>query len=445
MKPGATRGFRGADQPDDDGINRCVQCGLCLPHCPTYVETLRETSSPRGRIHLMKAVARGQLDVLDPGFTGQMRQCLDCRACEAVCPSGVPYGHLVEAARAQVARAEPRTPARRAGDAALDGLFGDLGRVRAAVGMLRRWQRVGGPRLARMTGALALLGLAGAAELVPPLPVRFFVPKGQHFAASSQGAARPVVALFAGCVMSTVFAPTDAATARVLAAWGWPVVVPAAQGCCGAIASHAGQPDRARALARRNIAAFAASGADLVVNNAAGCGSALKDYGHLLAGDPAWAERARDFSARVRDASELLATALDDSPRLSPLPLRVTFQDPCHLAHAQRITRQPRDLLRAIPGLDLVEMEESDLCCGSAGVYNLTQPAMALRLQRRKVGRALATGADLVVTANPGCLMQLRAGLRAAGGTMGILHIVDVIDASLRGVTPAAVLAGARR
>jgi glycolate oxidase iron-sulfur subunit len=440
----APRGFSGPDQPDRLAMERCVQCGLCLPHCPTYRETLRETSSPRGRIHLIKAVARGELDVLSPGFVAQMHQCLDCRACEAVCPSGVEYGHLVEAARAQIAQAQ-KTPARRATRRAIDAIFGDLGRFRAAAATLRRWQQLGGPKLAKRTGIARIFGFSGLEDLAPPVPGQFFIPAGQRFAASRSEPDRAPVALFAGCVMSTIFAPTDRATVRVLNAWGWPVLTPAGQGCCGAIAAHTGEADQARAMAQRNIAAWEASGAGPIANNAAGCGSLLKDYGHLLASDPVWAERARRFGEQVRDASELLAEALDAAPVLHPVPLRVTFQDPCHLAHAQRITRQPRDLLRVIPKLDLVEMEDSALCCGSAGIYNLTQPEMARRLQQRKITSALATGADLVVTANPGCLMQVRAGLRAAGSGMGVIHLMDLLDASLRGLPADTVLALARR
>ena len=435
-------GFQGRDQPDIAEAQRCVRCGLCLPHCPTYLETLRETSSPRGRIHLIEAVAEGKLDLLSPGFVAQMGQCLNCRACEAVCPSGVAYGHLLEAARAQIAQAQPHSVQTRATTAlVLDGLFGDLRRFHAAARLLRTYQRLGGPQLAHATGLLRKMGLDEAEALVPPVPARFFVPRGQRYAAPPSPNPKPTVALLAGCVMSTLFAPTDHATVRVLTACGWPVVVPAAQQCCGAIATHAGAPARARTLAKQNITAFEASGATLIVTNAAGCGAALKDYGHLLADEPDWAERAHLFSERVRDITELLATALDDAecPPWQPLPLTVTYQEPCHLAHAQHITRPPRALLHAIPDLRVVEMAESALCCGSAGTYNLTQPVMAARLQQRKIMHTTATQADLVVTANPGCYLQLRAGLQHAQSAMGVIHIVDLLDASLRGLGADAV------
>jgi len=286
---------------------------------------------------------------------------------------------------------------------------------------------------------LRLLGLDSAEALLPSIPKRFFMPTGQRYVPATP--AKPTVALLAGCVMGTLCAGTDRATVRVLTALGWPVVVPEGQQCCGAIATHAGEPERARDLARRNIRAFEECGADLVVTNAAGCGAALKDYSHLLAGDPAWAERAARFSARVRDITELLATDLASWRHLlRPIALRVTYQEPCHLAHAQRISQQPRDLLRAIPALELVEMPEAALCCGSAGTYNLTQPQMAARLQSRKIANIQATNADLVVTANPGCWLQVHAGLRQTGSTTGVIHIIDLLDASLRGLSAANIL-----
>ena len=253
-------GFQGRDLPDIAEAQRCVRCGLCLPHCPTYLETLRETSSPRGRIHLIEAVAEGKLDLLSPGFVAQMGQCLNCRACEAVCPSGVAYGHLLEASRAQIAHAQPHSLSERAKTAAvMDGLFGNLRRFQAAAALLRMYQRLGGSQLARATGVLRLMGMDAAEALVPPVPSRFFVPRGQQYPTTAAAPPKPTVALLAGCVMSTLFAPTDEATVRVLTACGWAVVVPAAQQCCGAIATHAGAPDRARTLAKQNIAAFEAS------------------------------------------------------------------------------------------------------------------------------------------------------------------------------------------
>lgn len=475
------RRFIGPDAPDRAEADRCVRCGLCLPHCPTYRVTLRETSSPRGRIHLIQAVDEGRLDLLDPGFTGQMQQCLDCRACEAVCPSGVDYGHLVEAARMQITRAQADQLATRALAALVHAVFGDLRRFYMMARLVRAGQRAAlqhvwargaappgawiesihrpgsknnplwaeaGERFLSIAASLlpGAKKMISALALLPPLPPQFFFPEGQCYAPTADVATKPRVALLAGCVMGTVFAPTDRATARVLAAWGHPVVVPAGQQCCGAIATHTGLPDVARDLARRNISAFEASGADLVVSNAAGCGAALKDYGHLLRDDPQWAERARRFSARVRDVTELLAAGLDDDiqRRLQAVPVSVTYQEPCHLAHAQRISAAPRKLLRAIPGLHLVEMDDAALCCGSAGIYNLTQPTMAAELGALKAASIRATGADLAVTANPGCQMQLRAGLADGGRSIPVWHIVDLLDAALRGL-PVDQLVGRER
>ena len=431
------RGFSAPDMPRDDVMQRCVRCGLCLPSCPTYLETHLETSSPRGRINLIQSVATGVLDLTSPGFVEQMYQCLDCRACEAVCPSGVEYGQLVETARTQIERALPRPAAQEAIRwAAFDGLFADMRRFRLASALLRLYQRSGARFAMRVSGLLQRFGLDDTERMLPDLPDQFVVASGQVYPPESGVARQGRVALFAGCVMSTVFAATDRATIRILNTNGYEVVVPPAQGCCGALTVHAGEMDRARDLARRNVAAFEGCGADYVVVNAAGCGAELKEYGRLFEDDPEWRKRGAAFSGRVRDVTELLGT-LHAAGRLNmrfhPLPLRVTYQEPCHLAHAQRITRQPRALLAAIPELELVEMEESSLCCGSAGVYNLTRPEMANRLGDRKAGHAAATGAQAVVTANPGCHLQLRASLRRAGSPLAVLHIVDVLDAAYRG------------
>lgn len=407
--------------------NQCVRCGLCLPTCPTYIETLTETSGPRGRISLMKSVAEGRLDVLSPGFVHQMSECLDCRACAAVCPSGVQYGTLVEDARAHIERAR----AGRRGPVArffrwftLKALFGNLGLMRFAATLLRVYQRSGLQRLVRATGLLRLLGLADVEAFAPPISSRYFVPRNQRFEASS---ARGTVMLHAGCVMQVAFAHVDEATVRVLRNNGCNVVVPASQGCCGAIAVHAGEPAFAEALAKRNIAAFEESGAAYYVVNAAGCGSMLKEYAELLSGDPRWSERAALFSARVRDVLELL-DQLGLEPHLGAVEETVTYQEPCHLAHAQRIAEAPRHLLAQIPGLTLRELPESSVCCGSAGIYNVTEPEMSRRLRDRKTQNILKTQATVVATANPGCAMQVEAGLKAAGAAIPVKHVVELLD-----------------
>ena len=407
--------------------NKCVRCGLCLPTCPTYLETMTETSGPRGRISLIKAVAEERLDLLSPGFVHQMSECLDCRACAAVCPSGVQYGELVEAARARIesATAPARPPlARFFRWLTLRVLFGNLAVMRFAAALLRLYQRTPLQNLVRRSGLLGLLGLTQAEALAPRVSDSFFVPRGQRLPGRGAG---PTVLMHAGCVMHVAFAHVDEATVRVLRRAGCTVLLPAAQGCCGAIAVHAGELDFGRELAKRNIAAFEASGAEYYVINAAGCGSALKEYGHLLKEDPQWAARAAAFSERVRDALEFL----DENgiaPDIGRLEAIVTYQDPCHLAHAQRITAAPRRLLAQIPGVTLREMNESSVCCGSAGIYNVTQPEMAERLGRRKAENAVATQAEIVATANPGCALQLMSSLREKESPMRVKHVIELLD-----------------
>ena len=428
-------GFSGRDVPPESVFNQCVRCGLCLPTCPTYVETLVETSSPRGRIALIRAVAEEKLPLTSPGFVHQMSECLDCRACEAVCPSGVKYGELLEPARTQLVRAtEPgRPPATRFVRAFLLGtLFGKLWVMRAAARLLALYQRSGLQHLARASGILRALGMADLERAAPAISPRFFVPAGQRFAAT--GTQRATAVLHAGCIMHVAFAEWHEATVRVLQRNGVSVSVPRRQGCCGAIAIHAGEMDRGRAFATRNIVALEESGADFYVVNAAGCGSALKEYGQLFADDPVWADRARAFSAKVRDVLELL-DELGLAPGLGRVDATVTYQEPCHLAHAQRITAAPRRLLAAIPGVVVREMRESSLCCGSAGIYNLTQPEMSARLRQRKIDCIVAVDPQIVATANPGCALQLNIGLAQNGRTIGVKHIVELLDESYAAAT----------
>lgn len=420
-------GFEGRDIPPSSVYDQCVRCGLCLPTCPTYLETMTETSSPRGRISLIKAVGEGRLDMLSPGFTHQVSECLDCRACEAVCPSGVMYGQLIEPARAQVERLEAeRRPfaARLLRTALLRGMFLHLGRMRFAASLVRVAQRTGLEALAKRLHITDLLGMGAAAEISPHISDRFFIPADQRYGTPN---AKAVAFLHAGCVMHVAFAHVHEASVRVLQRAGCSVVVPRSQGCCGAIAVHAGDADMGRTLAKKNIEAFENSGADVYVVNAAGCGSTLKEYGHLLADEPDWVERARKFSSRVRDITELLDN-LELDPRMGALDVTVTYQEPCHLAHAQRVTGAPRRLMAQIPGLELIEMNESSVCCGSAGIYNITQPVMAERLQKRKVGNIEQTKAVVVATANPGCALQLVAGLKKAHADVTVKHIVELLD-----------------
>lgn len=382
---------------------------------------MTETSGPRGRISLIKDVAQGRLDLHSDGFVEQMSQCLDCRACEAVCPSGVRYGQLVESARAQIRRAEAPNDSRMrrwTRGLLLRTLFERPALLRTAARLLR---------LAQQTGLIRLAGRLGT--LAPVISGGFFTPSGQRYDVDG---AQGVAFLHAGCVMSVAFAGVHAATVRMLRRAALAVVVPSDQRCCGAIAAHAGEPDIARAFARRNIASFERSGADVYVVNAAGCGSALKEYGELLASDPAWAQRAAGFSKRVRDVSEVL-DAMELAAPSTCVDKTVTYQEACHLVHAQRIAGAPRRLLARIPGMRFVEMAESAVCCGSAGVYNLTEPEMASRLARRKISAIEATGAQVVITTNPGCAMQLTAGLREAGATTTVRHLVELLDEAYSG------------
>jgi glycolate oxidase iron-sulfur subunit len=407
--------------------NKCVRCGLCLPTCPTYLETMTETSGPRGRISLIKAVDEERLDLLSPGFVHQMSECLDCRACAAVCPSGVQYGELVEAARAQIEKATaPRRGilARFTRWFVLQALFGNLRLMRIAAALMRFAQRSGLQALARNTGLVKLMGLQEAEAIAPPISSDFFVPRNQRYEAEN---AERTVFLHAGCVMHVAFADWDRATVRVLQRNGCTVLVPEDQGCCGAIAVHAGELDFGRELAKRNIASFERSGAEYYIINAAGCGSTLKEYGHLLKEDPAWAERAAAFSARVRDVLEFL-DEIGLAPDMGIVRATVTYQDACHLAHAQRITAPPRRLLMQIPGVTLREMNESSVCCGSAGIYNVTEPEMAKRLGHRKAENVIAAQADIVATANPGCALQMRAHLREADNATGVKHVIELLD-----------------
>lgn len=430
--------FAGADIPSDDVINSCVHCGLCLSSCPTYRETGLEMFSPRGRIYLIKSVAEGRIGMESEVFQEQMSACLNCRACEAVCPSGVQYGQILEASRAQIeqARSDGRLPphpwpVRLIRNSVFGIMFKYLALFRLFSRLMWLYQRTGLQWLARNLGILKLIRMDETEALLPRISDRFIVPKGQKFAAESQ--TKHHVALLSGCIMSTAFGEVHEATIRVLQKNNCEVIIPPSQGCCGALHVHGGDLDGGRELARRNIEAFEGMGVDAIIVNAAGCGSMLKEYGHLLHDDPAWSERAAAFSAKVKDVSEFLASIELNTQDMKPLPITITYQEPCHLAHAQRISAQPRKLLKSIPGLNLVEMNESSLCCGSAGIYNVTQPEMATSLGNRKLDNAEATGAQVVVTANPGCHLQLNGGLQRRGSSMCAKHIVEVLDEAYQG------------
>ncbi len=403
-------------------LDKCIQCGFCLQHCPTYRILSVETESPRGRIHLVEAAAQGRIPI-DARFEEHMYVCLGCRACETACPSGVKFGTIIEAARAEIGPTGSPL-ARRLTLLALRHLMPFPGRLRLAAALLRFYQRSG---LRSAAHALHLVPrrLAEMETLLPPIPNHFFVPAQEVFPALGPRRAR--VGLLSGCVMSVMFADLNEATIRVLQRNGCEVVVPRAQTCCGALNLHSGERDQARAMARRNIDTFLAAGVDAIVINAAGCGSASKEYDVLFRDDPIYGAKAAQFSQRCRDVSEFLAE-LGLIGELGEVRARVTYQDPCHLAHGQGIRRQPRELLRRIPGVDLVEMAGSDRCCGSAGIYNLTQPEYSRIILDEKVAAIQATGADLVVAPNPGCMLQIAGGVRARGMRVHVHHLIDLLD-----------------
>jgi glycolate oxidase iron-sulfur subunit len=409
---------------------RCVHCGLCLNHCPTYRLWQLEADSPRGRIHQMILVNEGKLPLSDK-FVEHIDKCLDCRSCETACPSGVEYGKLVEHARARIEQAYPRSKfSRLIRNFVFNQLLPFPSRITAAARLLRFYQRSGLQSLTRGSGVLRLLGLAEREKLLPRIDDEFFYGNfGKTFPAVGPRRAR--VAFFAGCVANVTFSALNDATIRVLSANGCEVLVPDAQLCCGALAAHAGVRETARELARKNLAAFRKGDFDAILTNAAGCGSTLKEYDHLFsAGEPEHSA-AVAFSRNVRDVTEFLA-ALGLSANLHPLPTRVTYQDSCHLLHGQKIREAPRQLLRAIPELEFVELPYSDICCGSAGVYNVTQTDAALELLAEKMRHAKQTGAQIITTANPGCLLQLRAGAEMHGTAQEVLHVVELLDRALQ-------------
>jgi glycolate oxidase iron-sulfur subunit len=422
-------GFSGADKPAYDDYARCVHCGLCLNHCPTYKLWGLEADSPRGRIRQMVLVDEGRL-ALGESFVRHIDQCLDCRACETACPSGVEYGKLVEAARAQI-ELNYRRPffSRVSRDLVFRRLLPYPGRIAVVARALRIYQRSGLQWLVRATGILHLLGLADRERLLPPIDREFFFLKiGQTYPAVGHRRAR--VALFAGCIAQVSFSALHDATIRVLTANGCEVVVPTGQTCCGALAAHAGVRDVARSLARTNLDVFLRENFDAVITNAAGCGSTLKEYEQLFDADSGEHEKANLFRKKMRDVTEFLAD-LGLSAPLATLPLRVTYQDSCHLLHGQKIREAPRKLMRAIPGVELVEMAMADYCCGSAGSYNVTETQTSLEILAEKMKHARATGAPIIITANPGCLLQMRAGAQIHSTGQEVLHVIELLDRAL--------------
>jgi len=416
--PGAIPGY--------EDFSRCVHCGLCLNHCPTYRLWQLEADSPRGRIRQMMLVNQGELPV-SGNFVDHINKCLDCRSCETACPSAVNYGKLVEHARARIERDFKRPLfSRLARNLVYRRLLPYPERIAMAAKLLRIYQRSGLQAAARATGILKLLGLAERDLLLPPVDHRFFFDQlGKTFPA--QGTRRARVAFFAGCVANVTFTSLNEATIRVLTANGCEVVVPDGQFCCGALPAHAGVRDVARNLARRNIAGFASENFDALVTNAAGCGSTLKEYDHLFTADEPEYAAAAALAQKTRDVTEFLA-ALGLSASLKPVPARVTYQDSCHLLHGQKIREAPRQLLREIPGAEFVELPFADICCGSAGVYNVTETKASLDLLTEKMACAKTTNAQIIATANPGCLLQLRAGVKIHRTGQEVLHVIELLD-----------------
>jgi glycolate oxidase iron-sulfur subunit len=414
-------------EANTDKLLTCVHCGLCLPACPTYRQLGNENDSPRGRIYLMRGVVEGKLGIGD-AFISHIDLCLGCRGCETVCPSGVPYGHLLEAARSEIAKEKS---ARGSASEALqrfvlNQVFTRLWLLRSGLALVRWFRDSGLARAAfrtnvfrgRVRFALALL-LASRS--------RFANAPQANSESSSGGATR--VALLKGCVMESLFQKTNRATERVLARNGCKLLDAERQGCCGALHAHAGQLEVARRLARTNIAAFLESGADRIIVNAAGCGAAMKEYGVLLADDPLFADRAREFSSRVRDVSEFLVET-GILPPTGHIERLVAYDAPCHLLHAQRITQAPIEVLHAIPGITLVPLRGFESCCGGAGIYNLQHPELSNDILSDKIASIKESGADTVASANPGCIMQIGAGVLLNGLDVDVVHPVELLDAS---------------
>lgn len=416
--------FSGPFAPSDADLSRCVHCGLCLQHCPTYTDLGLETESPRGRLYLIRALSEGRIEPT-AAVSGHLDLCLQCRNCEAVCPSGVAYGRIMEGARAEILAGGRAPLAWRLRALFLRQVIARPGRLAMLAALLRLYRASGLRWLAARSP-----GLRDLAALVPVVRGRPF--RGTGVLARPEGEVRQRVALLSGCIMPYTHPRVHEATVRVLARNGCEVVAPPGQACCGALHAHNGDLPTAMALARRNIDAFLDAGADAVVINSAGCGAAMKEYDELLAADPDYAEKARRFATIVKDVHEFLAE-LPFAPPTGRIEADVTYQDSCHLAHAQRISGAPREVLASIPGLRLLEMEHADRCCGSAGVYSLAHRDMSLRLLDDKMREIAATGASIIASANPGCLMQLEAGLRRHRLAGRVAHVVELLDEAYGG------------
>jgi glycolate oxidase iron-sulfur subunit len=427
--PIAGSAFDAHHPPSNEIMENCVHCGFCLPVCPTYVLWGQEMDSPRGRIYLMKLASEGATKMTS-NWVSHFDSCLGCMACMPACPSGVDYGKLIEATRAQIERNTERSPGEKRYRRFLFENFTRPERLKRMRLPLLAYQKSGLQAVVRASGMLKLFPkrLQVLESLVPRLGPSEYVAE----LTPASGTRRLRVGLLLGCVQREFFPQVNAATARVLAAEGCEVFAPQTQPCCGALLVHAGEEAAALELAKKIIDAFEDSNVDAIVSNAAGCGSNVKDYAHLLRDDPSYADRARSFSAKCKDISEILA-GLDPRATRHPLKLRVAFHDSCHLQHAQGVRSQPRTLLSKISELQLAEIPESAICCGSAGIYNLVQPVAANAIGDRKASLIAPLKADVVATGNPGCLLQLQASLARNGQRTPVVHTIQLLDASIRG------------
>jgi glycolate oxidase iron-sulfur subunit len=426
--PPAASAFDAHHPPSREIIDQCVHCGFCLPVCPTYVLWNEEMDSPRGRIYLMKLAADGKSD-MNPQWVSHFDSCLGCMACMTACPSGVDYGKLIEATRSQIERNHHRSIAEKLYRRFIFSTFTRPDRLRMLRLPLLAYQKSGAQAVLRRTGILNLLPkkVRSMEALMPQLGASEFIPS----VTLAQGSQRRRVGLLLGCVQREFFPQVNAATVRVLAAEGCEVVAPQDQPCCGALLVHAGEEASAIVLARKTIDAFESANVDTIITNAAGCGSNVKEYGHLLRDDPQYAAPAKAFSSKCKDVTEFLA-GLKPRAQRNPLKLRVAYHDACHLQHAQGIRLQPRSLLASIPGIELVEIPESAVCCGSAGIYNLVQPDAADALGDRKAQLVAPLNVDVIATGNPGCLLQLQSALARSGRKIPVVHTIQLLDSSLR-------------
>lgn len=427
-----------SEHMDEDELLNCMRCGFCLPACPTYIETgFQEKHSPRGRIALMKGVADGALP-FDSEVEEALDVCLGCRACEPACPAGVQYGALLEDARHIIQQNKSHSFGVKAvRKTVFEGLFPHQNRMRTVSGLLSFYQRSGLQKTARSIGFMKLFpsNLRQMERVLPAVPPSKAM-KNRPSALQASGAKKASVAFFAGCLMDTMFMETNDATLQLLQLAGCDVAIPENQGCCGALHGHSGEKDRAKNLAKRNIAAFETSGAEFIISNAGGCGAFLTDYGHLLKDEPGWAGRAANFSARIKDISQLLfeLNFHAEYPLELPKAATVTYQESCHLRNVMHTSSAPRILLQAIVNAEYREMEGAERCCGSAGIYNIVQPDMSMQILDHKMEHAQATGAGIIVTANPGCLLQMKLGIERENlsGQVKAVHIADLLLEAVR-------------